>query len=200
MDALSSPMKNNLQLSAKNAEYHWNDGVIAPIRNTDIKMVLKELRWIEENYGEITPALVVEAARDTESVLHHHFEWNNTKAADQWRVRQASRLLGAIEVKIIKEGKPLRMQAYQINRVPFAKQADTIYTKFTALTEDNQLWIKQKALGDLVRTKNKLEANGFDSAIPYIEKAIALLKKESELIQVAHTVPGKKNKKLPPAK
>lgn len=189
-------MKNSLQLSAKNAEYQWNDCVNAPIRHTDINMVLKELRWIQENNGEITPALVVEAARDTESVLHHHFEWNNTKAADKWRVRQASQILGAIEVKIIKEGKPIRMQAYQITRVPFSSQANATYTKFTALTEENQTYIKQKAVGDLVRTKNKLEANGMESAIPYIAKAISMLKKESDMIEVAATVPGRKNKEL----
>lgn len=189
-------MKNSLQLSAKNAEYQWSEGVSAQVRKADIKQVLKELRWIEENNGEITPALVVEAARDTDSVLHPYFEWNNQKAADQWRVRQASAILGAIEVKIIKEGKPIRMQAYQINRVPFHKQAETTYSRFTTLTEENQTWIKQKALGDLVRIKNKLQANGFESAIPYIEKAIALLKKESEIIQVAATVPGRKNKRL----
>lgn len=176
-------MKNNLQL-AKNAQYEWNPNFRLPISHTDIKLILKELRYIEENNGELTPAMLVEASRDTRSVLHQYFEWNNQKAADSWRMQQARMLLGNIQVKVVKEGKPIRMQAYQVTKVPFAKASETTYTKFNALTEDNLLYIKQVALRDLVRIKNKLEANDLDAAVPYLEKAIRLIQKEAEVITI----------------
>jgi hypothetical protein len=173
-------MKNNLQLSDK-AKYEWNPGFKFPVSHTDIKLVLKELQALEKEYGEITPARLVESSRDTKSVLHSYFEWNNTKAADAWRMRQAGFLLSNIEIKIVKDGKPIRMQAYQVNRIPFSKSSETTYTKFNALTKENHSYIRQRAVGGLVAIKNKLEANDYDEIIPYLEKAIQLLQKREPI-------------------
>ena len=51
------------------------------------------LQAIRDEHGDLTPALVVDAARPLGHPLHHRFEWNNTIAAEQWRLTQAGQLL-----------------------------------------------------------------------------------------------------------
>lgn len=53
-------------------------------------------RYFEElhaEYGEITPKMIVEYARDENSLLHSIFEWNDSVAGEKWRLKQASQLL-----------------------------------------------------------------------------------------------------------
>jgi len=70
--------------------------------------IVSELRRIAEvNGGELRPADVVEAARIETSPLHPQFDWDDTEAAQKWRLHQARRLIkvtveyiGGDEVKI----------------------------------------------------------------------------------------------------
>lgn len=176
-------MKNNLQL-AKNAKYEWSPGFREMIVRADIKLVIKELKIIEDAYGEVTPALIIDASRKRNSILHNYFEWDNDKAAENWRIAQARNLLSHISVKVVKEGTPVRMQAYQITKSGGPVMGGSTYTKFDAISEDNLVYIQKSALTDLLKVKNKLEANDLDAALPYIEKAIKILQKKSELISV----------------
>lgn len=176
-------MKSNLQLS-KNAKYEWNPSMWSGVSKTDIQKVIKELRAIENSYGEVNPALIIEASKKKNSLLHNYFEWDNEKAADQWRVKQAQYLLNAIQVKVIKEGKPVRMQAYSITkRIGKGHPGESSYTKFDVLSEDNYIYIQRNALTDLLKIKNKLEAYDLSAALPFIEKAIKILQKD-ELIPI----------------
>lgn len=176
-------MKNNLQL-AKNAQYQWRPELKTGIVRTDIKLAIAELKDIEDQHGEITPALLVESSRKKKSVFHKYFEWDNEIAADSWRFMQARYMLGAIQVNVISEGKPRQMQAYQITKKATAKTGNTTYTKFSALTQENKAFILQQCVTDLVRVKNKLQANDFDELLPNVDKAIKALQKESEVIHI----------------
>lgn len=51
--------------------------------------------------GKLTPKELVEAARDVDSPLHNEFEWNDTKAAQKYRERQAQYIISSIELVII---------------------------------------------------------------------------------------------------
>lgn len=50
----------------------------------------------QKNNGRLTPDAVVEAARESRSVLHRHFEWDNKIAAEAYRLDQARSLVRAI--------------------------------------------------------------------------------------------------------
>ena len=43
--------------------------------------------------GLLLPETVVDSARDPKSPLHKHFDWDNTIAAEKWRLEQAGKLL-----------------------------------------------------------------------------------------------------------
>lgn len=52
-----------------------------------------------ESAGGLTPRNVVEAARSNRSPLHKHFEWDDAKAAEAFRLDQARSLIQSIRVE-----------------------------------------------------------------------------------------------------
>lgn len=72
--------------------------------------VEEQLLAIRARAGYLTPALVVEEARDPESPLHGRFEWDDGEAAEQYRQIQARRLIRLVRVTYSEgdEGGPSR--------------------------------------------------------------------------------------------
>lgn len=63
--------------------------------------IVKELhRLAAANHGLLLPEQVVQAAKHPSSVLHRRFEWNNTKAAAQYRLWQARQLI-SVSVQVL---------------------------------------------------------------------------------------------------
>jgi hypothetical protein len=60
----------------------------------DYKTELEQIR--SEHGGVLRAADVVEYARDPETALHQRFEWNDTKAAEQYRLWQARELIRVV--------------------------------------------------------------------------------------------------------
>lgn len=54
----------------------------------------------EDNDGLLTVAKVLEAARDEDSPLHRHFDWDDTTAAEKYREWQARTLIQKCRVTI----------------------------------------------------------------------------------------------------
>ena len=60
-----------------------------------------------------TPEEVLEKAKDPASELHKCFEWDDTKAAEKYRLRQATLLITNLAVEVeIPEAKPIICRAY----------------------------------------------------------------------------------------
>lgn len=57
-----------------------------------------QLQEIYDRRGELTPALVVEEARDEQHPLHDRFEWDDAIAAEAWRREQAHELIRSVRV------------------------------------------------------------------------------------------------------
>jgi hypothetical protein len=76
------------------------------------ELIIAELKRIaSEHNGVLMPADVVEAARPKDSVLHSRFEWNDSEAAEKYRLWQARYLLN-VTVEYIgseKEGSDYRV-------------------------------------------------------------------------------------------
>jgi hypothetical protein len=66
--------------------------------------IIGELRRIAEaNDGQVRPSDVVKAARPASSPLHSQFEWDDSEAAERYRLSQARQLL-RVTVEYIGEG------------------------------------------------------------------------------------------------
>lgn len=75
--------------------YRWRDGCHVKVKPDD---AVVELRRIYQAHKGVTPALVVEAARPDESLLHDEFEWSDAEAARTHREEQARHLLRSLLV------------------------------------------------------------------------------------------------------
>lgn len=53
----------------------------------------------DEKGGELTPKAVLDTARSREHPLHPHFEWNDTLAAESYRLDQARNLIRIVRVQ-----------------------------------------------------------------------------------------------------
>jgi len=66
------------------------------LRKSDVKTIVRTnelLRIARENDGLLRPEDVVDAARSPKSVLHDAFEWDDSKAAQMYRLARASQLI-----------------------------------------------------------------------------------------------------------
>jgi hypothetical protein len=169
-------MKNNIIINKK-PEYQWNQNWADPVAHTDINKVVSELKEIEEVRGDITPTLIVESAKNKKSVLHKYFEWDDTTAANKFRISQASTLLRHIEVKVIQNGEPYFVRVYEtLSRNNY--DSSNKYKRFDSLSEINVAQIVKLCISDLNRVKNKLSALGFAESSKHIDKAIEELSKD----------------------
>lgn len=57
-----------------------------------------ELERIHSEFGSVTPAIVVEEARPVDAPLHAAFTWDNSKAAEQFRLIEARNLIRSVHV------------------------------------------------------------------------------------------------------
>jgi hypothetical protein len=74
-----------------------------------------ELQTIYEQHGVLTPRLVLEEARAPEHPLHSRFEWDDTLAAESWRLEQAHHLIMRVRIVYIEgthKNGPQRIRAF----------------------------------------------------------------------------------------
>jgi hypothetical protein len=66
--------------------------------------------------GVLNPHDVVDAARPGESVLHGYFEWDDAKAAEQYRLAQASALVRRVKLSIVRTDREQRTMTITTTR------------------------------------------------------------------------------------
>lgn len=89
--------------------YAWRPGSRISI---DPNKAGRELARIEKAEGSLTAEVVLERAKSANSSLHDHFEWDDSRAAEQHRLTQASELIRSITVDVsrsnVEPPKPVR--------------------------------------------------------------------------------------------
>jgi hypothetical protein len=68
------------------------------ISKADAEEANAELERILAKHGRVTSALVLDAARPSTSVLHKHFTWEDSEAAEQYRLSEAGYLIRSVRV------------------------------------------------------------------------------------------------------
>lgn len=62
----------------------------------DAQQVGEKLHEIRRRYKSLTPARIVESAMPVKSILHQYFEWDNKRAASEYRLHQARHLVACV--------------------------------------------------------------------------------------------------------
>lgn len=89
----------------------------------EVKQALENLA----SSGMLKPSEVVNAARDINSPLHAHFEWDDGDAAEKWREEQARQLIRSITIEV-NAGEPTIVRAYV--SLPADRESGAGYRKF----------------------------------------------------------------------
>lgn len=93
-----------------------------------------ELAAIRKQYGTLTPANVVDAARDENHPLHHRFEWDDTVAAEKYRLVQARQLIRVLrETYTDSGGKPADVRTY--HAIP--RETGMVYEPLDEIVHDD---------------------------------------------------------------
>lgn len=67
--------------------------------------------------GDVTAGAVVDAARSTNSPLHSYFEWDDAKAAHQYREGQANEIISAVRVRVVTRDGERTARAYRVKEI-----------------------------------------------------------------------------------
>ena len=104
----------------------------------------------EIGFGKFTPMEVLEKAKDETTELHKCFEWNDSIAAEKYRIEQAKNIIRMLVYK--KENKEQQVVRY------YAKtETKHVYqpTKQFLVQEDEYQGLLRRALAELEAFKNK---------------------------------------------
>lgn len=130
----------------------------------------------EAHAGRLMPEAVVNAAKDTKSPLHPHFEWNDKVAAHSYRLDQARNLIRIIRVED---------EETQEQKPAFVSVADggVAYRKVEEVVNSRalQLIVLQQAERDLAAFRKRYHMlNDICELIGKAESAVATKRSELE--------------------
>lgn len=114
-------------------EIKWKQGSHIKTRPEVAYKALEKIR--RAGGGSIAPEAVVDASRPKSAPLHKEFEWDDSVAAEQYRVNQARYIVRSIEVKRV--GLPaVQSRAYEATVVKEASKPQAKPRSVYQTTED----------------------------------------------------------------
>ena len=156
-------------------QYQWKMASFA--KKIDPDEAMNEIQRIENLYGKITAQTVLTAAKDKDCILHKLFEWDDSKAAERYRMAQARTLINNIEVKIISDGEERHIPVYEVVNIVAEDDSDEQpgrqYKHINTLTYDEVGQVKAATVRALNNLKFKLSVyRQFDKVVNHLESAI----------------------------
>ena len=130
----------------------------------------EEIKRLQELHGAVTPEILVEEARKRRSPLHPIFEWDDTKAAYNYRLQQARTLLNNIQVTIISDGEPRKIDCYEVTT------RNEGYKSIDTFTPNDVEFVRDSCMKNLSYWKEKLRTyKEFDKVRELLEQAILVM-------------------------
>lgn len=113
-------------------------------------------RLAAEHGGELQPKAVVDAARSEDSPLHKSFDWDDSEAAEKWRLTQARNLIRAV-VTYEKVGNKTVETRVFVSLTPDRKENGDGYRLTSSVMSDDahRQQLLSDAMGEMQRFKEK---------------------------------------------
>jgi hypothetical protein len=123
-------------------KYRWKSWGNSKVKAEIVGKVIEKLH---DKHQGVTPELLVEEAKKKRSPVHNLFEWDDTAAAEAYRVHQARLVLNHIEV-VIERGEEVPLVIRAFHSVEY--EEGRCYTTIKAARANEDLWeqIKDEAL------------------------------------------------------
>jgi hypothetical protein len=116
----------------------------------------------ERNGGQLTPDVVVRAAKAKTSPLHSHFTWDDSEAARAYRLVQASFLIRKVKVRIeVEPEKTLSVRAWmnvspgEVEGKEDQPEAARVYVPVRVAMEQYREQVIAQAVSELKGTQRK---------------------------------------------
>jgi hypothetical protein len=122
-------------------------------KNIDIDLAIQEMERIEALYGSLTPQNILDASRPQNALFNSLFQWDDTIAAEHYRLQQARTILNNIEVSVIADGQPKNISVYEVIKQP---SIPAIYKSINSMDLNDIDFIKTRTLKELTILKDKL--------------------------------------------
>jgi len=122
----------------------------APFPKKDAQKIGEELENIKAKKN-LTPNNVVEKAKNKKSILHKYFEWDNSEAAEKYRLQQAKNIINHVVEVIVIKGNVIEERAY-FNVI--AKNNERSYVSLTEVIKVPSY--KKQLLGEMQTTLENL--------------------------------------------
>lgn len=139
-----------------------------------LEKLKRVLDQIEKQEGMITPQSVVERARNENSPIHDMFDWNDTSAAEKYRIWQARQYIKDITVEIV--GQPSQGFFNVMVSVEDVKTQGYFSTEKVLSDEVMKKAVLKEALSKLLYWKRLYKDFSELSGLVNIDKAEALYK------------------------
>lgn len=136
------------------------------------------LKGLEKRDGEVNPSVIVDESRSESAILHPCFEWNDDKAAENYRIHQAKGVIrNIVVVHETKENEePSRVRAFVHMRDVESDEPRYIHIE-TALSDGI---LKKRLLESAIRELNEFRKKykdlvelskvfrAVDETVPYV--------------------------------
>lgn len=150
--------------------YSWK----GPSRPVTAEAVANHIKKLEAQYGEVTREIFLESARPEDSEMHKLFEWDDAKAAEQYRLHQASVIICSVQVTTNEEScKPIITRAF----VQTSETATGYVNIHRAMSEDDKR-------AEVIE-RAKAEARWFISKYQAFEELADLIEAMSRIVEAA---------------
>lgn len=160
----------NLQMNMN--KYQWKIASLA--KGIDPQKAIEEIEKIESLFGSITPETILEASSDESSVLHSLFQWDDSKAAHQFRLQQARTILNNVQVKVISNGEERVIPVFEIVKA----EGERVYKSIQVMSKDDIEYVMMSAKREIVSLRNKLSVyQDFNKVVGYLDLANESLSK-----------------------
>ena len=120
-----------------------------------------ELERIEHKYGQVSPKLVLNESRKETAPLHKVFEWNDSVAAEKYRLQQAGGIINNLVVVLdeYEHKEPVRAFVNVTNNAP-TRSGEFISVVSAMQSEETRKVVLQNALRELKEFQKKYKDLG----------------------------------------
>ena len=115
----------------------------------------EELERIERKHGVVTPRNVLEESRPGKAILHDLFEWNDSRAAERFRLEQAQEIIGNIAVVHVVQDAPRTPVRAFMNIIPNDQERGYVSIVRVLTNQEYTRQLLEEALSEFIALRKK---------------------------------------------
>lgn len=156
-------------------KYSWRAGKSVPAQ-----VAGEVMEMIEKRDGELTKEAFLEESRPDDSPTHDLFDWDDTSAAEKYRLTQARMCIQDIVVTVIRHNEPRKIHAFVNTTVGKTNNASYSNIQIAMEDEEKRKAVLQNAFTELQAFERKYseytELSGIFAEVHKAEKLFGVLK------------------------